>query len=328
MRGATGRAWTGHVWRSRAWTSGPAHGARGKPATRLTEALSALFAAAALAVAATPVVLEQTAEGSRPDEAAGTTSPRTGLAPPGREVMFAGYGGVPYTYPSDVGLKKDGLHDLTARDVAWDGKPFVNPIYYGARIVRFGAGRLGAMLDFTHSKALARLDEDVTFQGTLNGAPAPERARLRDIFRKLEASHGHNMLTLNGLLRLPSFSLGLQPYVGLGAGVSLPHSEVHLASADKRTYEYQLAGPVAQALIGLELRTARVSYFIEYKFTFAPYGMPLSEREGSWLPLDLWSQFRNWWTGAEPPGGRLTTTFVSHQGIFGLGIRSAPVAAP
>jgi hypothetical protein len=280
-----------------------------------------------LAVVAAPIVIEQSVDGSQSDAAAGAASPRATLAPPGSEFMFAGYGGVPYTYQSDVVIKKDGLHDVTVRNVAWDGKPFVNPIYYGARIVRFGEGRLGTMLDFTHSKALARLDEDAAFEGTLNGAPAPERAKLRDIFRKLEASHGHNMLTLNGLLRLPGITARIQPYVGLGAGVSLPHSEVQFAKADKRTYEYQVAGPVGQALIGLELRTARVSYFFEYKFTFAPYEMPLSEREGSWLPLDLWNQFRDWLSGTEPPGGRLTTTYASHQGIFGLGIRSAPAAA-
>jgi lipid A oxidase len=311
-----------------AWTSEHPHGARPGAGARLTEILSVLFAAVALAVVAAPIVIEQSVDGPLSGSAADTGSPGGALAPPGRELMFAGYSGVPYTYPSDVVIKKDGLHDVTVKDVGWDGKPFVNPIYYGARIVRYGAGRFGTMLDFTHSKALARLDEDATFTGTLNGAPAPERARLRDIFRKLEASHGHNMLTLNGLLRLPSFGARIQPYVGLGVGVTLPHSEVQLQKADKRTYEYQYAGPVGQALIGIELRTARVSYFFEYKFTLAPYEMPLTEREGSWLPLDLWSQFRNWLSGAEPPGGRLTTTYASHQGIFGLGIRSAPVAAP
>ena len=86
--------------------------------------------------------------------------------------MFAGYGGVPYTYPSNVAIKKAGLHDVTVEDVAWDGEPFRNPIYYGARIVRFGGGRFGTMLDFTHSKAIARLAEEATFDGTLNGAPA------------------------------------------------------------------------------------------------------------------------------------------------------------
>lgn len=321
------RVATGQIWRPLTWTSAWSRGLRPAPTANLADSLSALFAATALAVVSAPIVIEQAVDGSQSGSAR-TSAVETTLAPPGREVMFAGYGGVPYTYPSNVVVKKDGLQDFTAKDVAWDGKPFVNPIYYGARIVRFGDGRLGTMLDFTHSKALARLDDDVSFEGTLNGAPAPARARLRDIFRKLEASHGHNMLTLNGLLRLPSITARIQPYVGIGAGVTLPHSEVGFAKAEKRTYEYQYAGPVGQALIGLELRTARVSYFLEYKFTYAPYEMPLTEREGSWLPLDLWNQVRDWMSGAEPPGGRLTTTYTSHQGIFGLGIRSAPIAAP
>jgi hypothetical protein len=318
MRILTGAAW--------GWEK--THAATPAPRSNLTETVSALFAAVALAAVAVPIATQQTIDGSKPASANGTASPGSAIAPPGRELMFAGYGGVPYTYPSDVSIVKPGQHDFTVKDVPWDGKPFVNPIYYGARIVRYGDGRVGTMLDFTHSKTIARLDEDATFTGTLNGAPAPERAKLRDIFRKLEASHGHNMLTLNGLLRLPSFTPWLQPYVGVGGGVTLPHSEVQFAGNEKRTYEYQYAGPVGQALFGIELRTSRVSYFLEYKFTYAPYEMPLTEREGAWLPLDLWSQFKNWLSGAEPPGGRLTTTLASHQGIFGLGIRSAPVAAP
>ncbi len=303
--------------------STPTAGKRQRPA----EVACSLFAMASLAVAVAPIIIEQATGGSDSDRAsAGASAPST-LAPPGREIMFAGYGGVPYTYPSDVTIRKTSVHDFTVKDVDWEGKPFVNPIYYGARIVRYG-GRTGAMLDFTHSKTIAKLDEEKSFTGTIDGAPAPERAILRSIFRKLEASHGHNMLTLNGLLRLPSFSVRFQPYVGLGAGVSLPHSEVQLAKSDARTYEYQVAGPVGQALFGIEFRTARMSYFLEYKFTFAPYEMPLSEKDGALLPLDLWRQFRNWMSGEEPPGGRLTTTLISHQGIFGLGVRSAPVAAP
>lgn len=309
-----------------AWTSELARGAHPTSGTRLTDTLSALFAVAALAVVLTPIVTEQSTDSPRSDRAADGASASTTTSFPGSELMFAGYGGVPYTYPSSVTIEKAGLHDVTVKDVAWDGEPFRNPIYYGARIVRFGGGRFGTMLDFTHSKAIAQLTEEATFEGTLNGAPAPARATLRDIFRKLEASHGHNMLTLNGLLRLPAITPRIQPYVGLGAGVSLPHSEVQLASAKNRTYEYQVAGPVGQALFGIELRTARVSYFLEYKFTYAPYEMPLSEREGTLLPFDLWHQFRSWLSGEEPPGGRLTTQYTSHQGIFGLGIRSAPVA--
>ncbi|WP_295557345.1 hypothetical protein [uncultured Hyphomicrobium sp.] len=310
------------------WTSELSRGVSPKPDIRRAETLSAIFALIALAAVTVPIVTEQSTDGAHSDRAAGSAQSSSSSTTSGSELMFAGYGGVPYTYPSDVSVKKPGVHDFTAKDVQWDGKPFVNPIYYGARIVRFGAGaRIGTMLDFTHSKTLARLDEDTAFTGTLNGAPAPERARLRDIFRKLEASHGHNMLTLNGLIRLAGLPR-VQPYVGLGAGVTLPHSEVQFAKSETRTYEYQVAGAVAQALVGIELRTERVSYFFEYKFTFAPYTMPLSERDGAWLPLDLWSQLKNWFSGTEPPSGRLTTTLASHQGIFGLGIRSAPAAAP
>lgn len=250
------------------------------------------------------------------------------LAPPTGETMIAGYGGAPYTYDSDVTVKQAGAQDFTAEKVQWEGQPFDNPIYYGVRIVRWReGGHTGAMLDFTHSKVLAKLEEQVKFTGTLDGAPAPETAKLGDIFRRLEATHGHNMLTLNGLMRLPALGTRLFPYVGLGAGVSLPHSEVQMRKAPGRTYEYQYTGPAVQALIGLEFRVPRMSYFLEYKFTLADYEMPLTHRDGSILFIDLWRQFSRWWSGEEPPGGRLSTRLTSHQAIGGLGVRFGGVAA-
>lgn len=243
------------------------------------------------------------------------------LAPPTREMMFAGYVGAPYTYPSDVTIKKEGQHDFTAKDVPWQAKPFISPIYYGARIVRWYGEKTGAMVDFTHSKALARLNKEVDFTGTINGAPAPERAKLEEIFRRLEASHGHNMLTVNGLYRLPSLGSRLFPYVGIGVGVNLPHSEVQLVKDPTRTYEYQYTGPVAQAVIGLEFRIPRMSYFFEYKFSLASYQMPLTGEDGTILFVDLWRQFKRWWSGEAPIGGYLWTRYTSHQGIAGLGVR-------
>jgi opacity protein-like surface antigen len=153
----------------------------------------------------------------------------------------------------------------------------------------------------------------------------PERDVLRTVFRKLEFSHGHNMLTGNGLIRVLDILPWATPYVGAGAGVSLPHTEIHLRGEADRTYEYQYTGWVGQALAGVEVRLQRVSIFVEYKFTYAPYVAPLSRRNSK-LTLfeDLWLQFSDWWAGRAPPGGFASTQLTSHQVIGGLGVRFAP----
>ena len=253
--------------------------------------------------------------GARPD--AGTEA-ATALP----EGVIGVYTGAPYTYPSDVHVVKPGVHDFTAKDVNWEGRPFVDPIYYGVRIARWlGGGGFGGMLDFTHSKAIAPLDQEVQFEGKAGGLDVPERGKLSELFRRLEFSHGHNMLTLNGLVALPRPHARVRPYAGVGAGVSLPHSEVHLAQDPERSYEYQYAGPAVQALVGFEFQTPRVSYFIEYKFTSAWNEAFLTHRDGTWLFVDLWLQAMRWWNGEAAPGGTARTTLVSHQVIGGVGLR-------
>jgi len=238
------------------------------------------------------------------------------------EGMIGVYTGAPYTYSSDVHVVKPGEHDFTAKDVSWVGRPFVDPIYYGVRLSRWaGGGNFAGMLDFTHSKAIAPLDQEVQFEGKAGGVDVPERGKLSELFRRLEFSHGHNMLTLNGLVALPRPHSRVRPYLGLGAGVSLPHSEVHLAQDPQRSYEYQYAGPTVQALFGFEFQTPRVSYFIEYKFTSAWNEAFLTHRDGSWLFVDLWLQAMRWWNGEAAPGGTVRTTLVSHQIIGGVALR-------
>lgn len=285
--------------------------------------------------AAVLVVLAALPNGERGEDVSGQRSRLAAAfapAPPVRETMIAAYGGAPYTYPSDVKIEKAGSHNFIVRDVAWDAEPFRHPLYYGARIVQWGSGgAFGGMLDFTHAKVMARLDEEKEFQGTLRGAPAPARAVLRDIFHKLEFSHGHNILTLNGLLRLPAFAGYFSPYLGVGGGITLPHSEVQIKRepGNARTYEYQFAGAAGQALAGIEIRFARISLFIEYKFTFAPYRIPLSENDSTaTLVEDVWGQFRRWAAGEPPPGGTLATDLASHHLVSGLGVRVFAAPAP
>lgn len=255
-----------------------------------------------------------------------TAGAQTAFDAAGPEITVSAYGGSPYTYDSDVRFRRTGagpVRDMTVERVGWEGQPFKHPLYYGVRVARWGeTGKWGGMVDFTHSKAISNMAQEVRLRGTLDGRPVPEKARISDLFQKLEFSHGHNMLLVTGLMRLGSFAPRVAPYVGLGAGVSLPHTEIHLHKNDpKRTYEYQYTGPAAQALIGIEFRLPRVSCFIEYKFTFASYSAPLTGREGTWLPLDLNAQIQRWLSGGLPAEGYADTRLASHQVIGGLGVR-------
>ncbi len=242
----------------------------------------------------------------------------------GRETLAGGYLGVTYTHPSNVNIENPGRTSMSVKDVAWEGKPFKSPIYYGLRVIRWArGGRIGTLVDFTHAKAISRFEDTASFTGTYEGKPLPASGKLGDTFKHLEFSHGHNMLTLNGLLRLGNFPV--QPYVGAGAGISLPHTEIGFRAEKGRTYEYQYAGLAGQVLAGLEFRLGRSSVFVEYKFSYAPYDVPLSGVvDGSWLFIDLWRQFRAWISGEKPPGGRLTTPLMSHHGIGGVMVRVAP----
>lgn len=246
------------------------------------------------------------------------------------EMLIGAYGGKHFNYDSDVRFRRFGtgpLRDFTVRDVEWEGQSFKHPLYYGVRVARWahggeGPGRFGGMVDFIHSKAIAQMAQELRMEGRLDGKPVPEKARIGDLFSKLEFSHGHNMLLFTGLMRLSSLMPGVSPYVGLGAGLSFPHTEIHLNKNDPtRTYEYQFTGPAVQGLAGIEFRLARVSVFLEYKFTFANYSAPLTGREGTYFPQDIYLQVSRWLSGQSPPGGYADTRLSSHQLVGGVGVR-------
>ncbi len=305
-------------------------GAHARPPNRTRWDMLATVAAALLITAQAAVgILAQARVDDEPAQAGSNGAGDGTSAALGRETVLAAFTGAPYNYPSAARVTNPGAQgatDFTLEPVNWYTDPFKSPIYYGARVAQwFAGGRTGTGVDFIHSKAIAPLDEETNFSGALDGQPLPPRARIKDIVGKLEFSHGHNMLLLNGLLRLPSIGARVSPYVGAGGGVLLPHTEFALADGSRpRTYEYNYAGPAGQALAGVEIRLAKVSFFIEYKFTYAHYAAPLSEREGSWLPLDLWRQAQRWLAGEPPPGGHIAAEIASHQVVSGVAVRLAP----
>ena len=169
------------------------------------------------------------------------------------EFVLSGYLGKAETLDSDVTLKEPGGTDLTFADVSWDDDSFEEPIYYGLRMSYWleEAPSWGIAVDFTHAKMLAELNKTVSVSGSRSGAPVSGSERLGDTFDQLEFTHGHNILTVNGMYRWfadrqqkDTFLDRLQPYVGLGLGVAIPHVEVTTATSS--TEEYQVAGPAGQ----------------------------------------------------------------------------------
>lgn len=295
---------------------------------RTLELLTTLAAAVLITASTGASILEQSRVDNEPAQAQGSTTSGGSSAAIGRETVVSAFTGVPYTYPTPARINNPAAKaptDFTIDPVHWYTDPFKSPIYYGARVAHwFTSGKAGTGVDFIHSKAIARLDKEADFSGTLDGQPLPARAPIKTVVDKMEFSHGHNMLLLNGFLRLPSIGARISPYVGAGAGALLPHTEVELVNGNHpRTYEYNYAGPAAQALAGVEIRLAKLSVFVEYKFTYGHYGAPLSEVDGSWLPLDLWRQAKRWLAGEPPPGGHISTEIVSHQVVSGVAVRLA-----
>ena len=307
----------------------------GMPGRVARERMAAVFGMFGLAVLAADIVADRWLDAplvaavglGTAGDAGRATRPGApdGLALGTRETLAGGYLGVTYTQPSSVTIKNPGRTDLTVGGVDWIGMPFKSPIYYGARVTNWpGLARFGTMLDFTHAKAIAPFDDDVTLTGTHEGKPLPGQAKVGEVFKHFEFSHGHNMLTVNALTRLGFFPV--QPYVGAGAGISLPHTEIAFRTENGRTYEYQYAGFTGQALAGLEVRLGRASVFLEYKLSYSPYDVPLSNVvNGSWLFVDVWRQFRAWMARETPPGGRLTTPLLTNHLIGGAMVRVSGV---
>ncbi len=353
------------------WPAGPALRSQPAAPVRRGEVLATLATMAVVTAAwLAPWVADWMEQARLASGAATFAAPRAAgddaTTPRGRETLLAAYGGAPWYYRSGVRIQRPDGTDLRLKGVGWDGDALYFPIDGGARSVSWH-GRFGHMVDFLHNKAISRLGkgahgrkikdgviETVPAEGTWKGQPAPKEIKLTDILERMEFTHGHNMLFATGLMKLASWSPRVTPYVGVGAGVAVPHVEVWFQGEgeEPRTNEYQFAGPAAQLVGGLELRTGRMSYFIEYKFSLAWLNGGLTGGKSSdtskvlrsnlprWLvepfiglsefPGDMFRQARAWWRGEAPRYGRFSTTLTAHQVVVGAGYwwQRTPPPAP
>jgi lipid A oxidase len=194
------------------------------------------------------------------------------------EFQISVYGGANTANDSEVTIDESGgLSD--SFDVDWFGDSFNSPPYYGVRgtywLTDFNRPRWGVALDFTHAKVKADLDDD--------DIPAE--------ISRLEFTDGLNSVTLNALYRIP-LADRFTVYAGAGAGASVPH--VELTTASSETFEYQVTGPVVQALAGASVHVWRgFSVFGEYKASY------------SWNEAEL------------DGGGSLESDILTHQFAIG-----------
>ena len=168
----------------------------------------------------------------------------------GADAQAGAYLGPAYTARSSLNFVQPGGTDMTFSDVAWEGKPFRPPPYYGYRAIYWPTERYGVMLDFTHIKAIAIKDRPAEQSGFKDGDRVPAQAPLSDTLKRLEFTHGYNLLTLNALRRASMREPNLVPYAGVGLGVAIPHVEVQRADRPQstRTDEYQITGPRCNCL--------------------------------------------------------------------------------
>jgi len=164
------------------------------------------------------------------------------------------------TETRDTGLMLQGL--------PVEDNSFESPFYYGIRLTHwFDHAPLGVMLDFTNAKAAAGPDNGVEARGISAGTAISGGEPAVDAFPTLQLPHSPNLLTLNGLYRPRSWDW-IEPYAGLGLGIAIPQVQVNAGGF--QTSEYQVAGPAAQGLAGLNFQLyGRFSVFAEYKLSYA-----------------------------------------------------------
>jgi lipid A oxidase len=156
------------------------------------------------------------------------------------------YGGVQSAEPG-AASGTDPVLGLFAFVTRWPGKSMRSPPYWGLRLTQWHSPRWGVAVELNHAKVHAE-----------SGAMAAAG------FERLEFSDGFNLLTVNAMRRFPGPSR-LEPYVGAGLGLAVPHVEVTTASGE--TSGYQATGPAVVWIAGasVPVRDRGLRLFAEYK---------------------------------------------------------------
>ena len=221
---------------------------------------------------------------------------------PGRaEVELSIFTGVALTQDNDLELQQRSGTDLTFDGVSYEGRDFDAPPYYGVRGLWFPSenSHWGFGAEFFHMKMYAGTDETVRVTGRRGGIGVNSNERIEDTIQSFSLSHGLNYVLGDIVYRWfpgkdgEGFLDHLQPYVGVGLGLAVPHVESNVNGTFHE--EYQLHGPAVQAFAGVNVvLTRHWGLMFEYKFSYANLDS-----------LDI-------------PGGSIEVTPLTHHLVTGL----------
>jgi lipid A oxidase len=148
------------------------------------------------------------------------------------------YGGGNGSLPSSLTIS-NGVASQTDV-ITWSGQPFSPPIYYGGKITYWpdALPDWGFGIEYTHAKVFA----DIPGSGVAS------------TYSVLEFTDGLNQVNLN-VFRKWELDPHLRAYIGVGAGLNIPHVEVTTLPGSvigsSETFQYEVAGPVVQAVAGM-----------------------------------------------------------------------------
>jgi len=172
-------------------------------------------------------------------------------APAAAEFELSLYSGWQTVTDSDVEGNDPGGIGAFDFEADWEGRSDETPPYYGIRGTWWRPSDYGFGLEFTHAKVYGS-DSTLSENG----------------FDTLEFTDGLNIVTANIMRRFPGQGRSWTPYVGAGAGVSVPYVEVETSGTS--TFEFQLTGPAAQWVAGVSYELSPAwSLFTEYQGTYS-----------------------------------------------------------
>ncbi len=196
------------------------------------------------------------------------------ICPPASAQWVASvYLGASHTQPAALTISQPALNTAVQfSDIAFAGRSFSPPLYYGYTVAHFWRERFGIEGELIHLKVYGQMERPATVEGAVQGAPASGRIVPATIVAQFDITHGVNPIVANFVLRQgsgPGRDGRRRAYllVRAGAGITVPHHENTVSGVHSEYY--QPGRPVIQTGAGGELRLWRGLYAsAQYKFTW------------------------------------------------------------